>query len=116
MASLARACAGRGIGASGSLTAGKMGVAIAACAIAPKLCKIVRRVGKRLAASGSPIASPFRSRLELTEETNRRSCVAGRPHLFDFEQQRVAIAIDIGFDQVLRVTACFAFAPQLGSP
>src|SRR6266850_726227 len=58
----------------------------------------------------SPMMSS--SALGLPEEASRRTCVACGPRLFDLQEQRVAVAIDEGFDQPLRVSRGFALAPQ----
>ena len=38
--------------------------------------------------------------------------MAGWPELVDFQKQNIAIAIDPGFDQALRVSGLFALSPD----
>jgi hypothetical protein len=52
--------------------------------------------------------------LKLTEETTRISFVARRTaNLLDLDQERIAVAIDIDFMDLLNVAALFALAPKL---
>ncbi len=51
--------------------------------------------------------------LRLAVEATRRAGVAGRADLVDLHQQHVAVAVDPGFDEALRVTGLLALAPHL---
>src|SRR5262245_32946395 len=95
------------IGLAGALAAA-VAVPARVSAAAP-ISKPVFKVVLRLILFLLMISSSAHS---LTEETRWRPCVAGGASLLDFQEQRIAITIDKGFNKTLGVAGCFALAPE----
>ena len=73
------------------------------------------RIYERYSNSEVVQNSRFLSDLRLAKETGGRTCVTGMPDLVDLQEQDIAVAINPGFDQSLRVSGLLAFFPDLAA-